>query len=297
MKILYVSCHSVLDQEESLLLKELGYKVDIVGYDTIVDPEPYDTIIFMHLPETLVKQWDTIKHKRVIFRSIGQMVPHQEKMLQPLVAEGLQIIRYSPRERTIGDYAGEDVLIRFYKDPDEFKDWNGNTEQVINFTQSLKQRDEFCGYDIIMKVTDGLPASIFGPGNENLGSLWGGFVSRDYQVRVLQDNRVFIYHGTWPASYTLSLMEAMMTGIPVVAVGPGLGNGTKFFNNQDTYEVHELLGHNYWSDDIDILKKYVSDFLNDYELAKEVSKIQRDRAIDLFGKDWIKKQWRKFLEG
>jgi hypothetical protein len=31
--------------------------------------------------------------------------------------EGLEIVRYSPMERNIPGYIGEDALIRFYKDP------------------------------------------------------------------------------------------------------------------------------------------------------------------------------------
>ncbi len=291
-KILYISCHGVLQEDERLLLTELGHEVTVVGFGQMVKPEGYDIIWFMHLPEYLVANWEYIKHKRVIFRSIGQMVPHQELMLQPLVAEGLQIVRYSPYEETIKDYAGQTALIRFYKDENIFKGWTGEKEQVINFTQSLYQRADYCGYETMMKVMEPFPHKIYGWNNEPLGQHWGGAVTVEEQVKILQQNRVFFYTGTYPASFTLSFIEAMMTGIPIVAVGDELGNGS-MFPDQKTYEVTEWL--ELYSDNVLQLQNYIKFLFEDEEIAKEFSVVQRELAISLFGKQKIKKQWEDFL--
>jgi len=44
---------------------------------------------------------------------------------------------------TIKDNIGQDAMIRFYKDPDEYKDWTGDDRRVINFTQSMRERGAF----------------------------------------------------------------------------------------------------------------------------------------------------------
>ena len=240
------------------------------------------------------------KGGRVIWRSIGQSIPSVEKKLAPWRAEGLEIVRYSPAEQTIAGNVGTDAVIRFYKDPDEFKGWNGKQRHVINFTQSLKQRARFTGYELIQDIFKGLPAKVFGPGNEDLGLLSGGLVSFDQQKEILRDARVFFYHGTYPASYTLSLIEAMMTGTPVVAVGPQHGNSVEMFPDQSTYEVPALIENGvsgFVSDDPEQLRQYIKTLINDETKAKAISAFGRQRAISLFGKAKIKAEWKNYLEG
>src|SRR3990167_6429261 len=113
-----------------------------------------DTIIVHHYEHTwLVPAWERIKHKRVIWRTVGQSVEHNERMMAPLRSEGLQIVRYSPREKNIPGYAGEDALIRFYKDPDEWQGWTGENAAVINFTQHLYQREPYTNWKFWHEVT------------------------------------------------------------------------------------------------------------------------------------------------
>jgi hypothetical protein len=54
---------------------------------------------------------------------------------------------------------------------------------------------------------------------------------RDYLRRI----RAYLYTGTQPASYTLGLIEAMMTGVPVVSIGPD-----HMTWQRDLFEGHEL---------------------------------------------------------
>src|SRR5438477_8393397 len=85
-----------------------------------------DTIIVHHYEHAwLFPQWERLREHRVIWRTVGQSVEGNERLMAPLKSEGLQIVRYSPKERNIPGYAGEDALIRFYKDPDEWKGWRG----------------------------------------------------------------------------------------------------------------------------------------------------------------------------
>lgn len=236
---------------------------------------------------------------RVIWRSIGQSIPRVEQAIAEFRADGLEIVRYSPTEQTIKDYAGSDAIIRFYKDPDEFKDWNGDRRQVINFTQSLKERATHTGYELIKNVFDGLPARVYGPGNDDLGLLSGGLLTYEQQLAAYRDARVFFYHGTYPASYTLTFMEALMTGTPVVAVGPRHGNGL-MFPDQSVYEIPSIINdgvNGYCSDDPVELKARIQELLGDHKKAAAMSAFGRQTAIELFGKNKIRAEWQAYLEG
>jgi hypothetical protein len=348
-KILYLSCHEILEYDELRLFSELGYECYSLGAYTQpggeehrkrpplelpYDPhfielslqydrrrlhpemlEGFDIVIVMHTPSYLGHvsnhdwhpdlaegNWplfrDFIKKGgRVIWRSIGQSIPHVEKQLAPFVAEGLELVRYSPAERTIDNFAGEHAMIRFYKDPDEWRGWTGDKIQAINFTQSLMERGDFTGYRVIENVFRGLPGKVFGPNNENLGELHGGLLSNEQMHETMRQSRVYLYHGTYPASYTLSFIEAMMTGIPVVAVGPQRGNG-HMFPGQRSYEVPDIIESGvsgFISDDRAALRAEVERLLGDYGAAKAMSAFGRARAIELFGKKKIAAEWKEFL--
>jgi hypothetical protein len=249
-----------------------------------------DTIIVHHYEHTwLVPQWDRIKHKRVIWRTVGQSVDGNEAMMAPLHRQGLEIIRYSPKERFIPNFAGEDALIRFWKDPDEWGGWTGETPVVINFTQHLRQREPYTNWRFWDEATRDLQRLAMGPGSEVIGG--PGEVSYDGMKQALRDARVYLYTGTQPASYTLGLIEAMMTGIPVVSIGPSWMR--VFPYGPDLFEGHEIasIGYDEPLDAQDVL----ADCLIDMSVARGMSEFQRRRAIELFGKETIAAQWKAYL--
>lgn len=252
-KILYLSCHEVLEQAELQLFTDLGY--ECFSHGAYIDPQGAkslhrpgitgmkynpdfeklarehpktnlpqemvdwaDIVYVMHTPEYITENWEKIKGKKVIFRSIGQSSKHVENMIRRMRYEGMKIVRYSAMEQNIPDYLGCDAIIPFYQDPEEWKDWNGDIKRVINFTQSLKGRRFPCHYDQIMAASNGFPTLIYGPGNDDLGGLNGGDLPYDLMKGALRDNRVFIYGGTWPAAYTLAFQEAFMCFPPETMV-------------------------------------------------------------------------------
>ncbi len=259
-----------------------------------------DTIICHHYEHTwLVPQWDRIRHKRVIWRTVGQSVEGNERMMAPLRREGLQIVRYSPKERNIPGYAGEDALIRFYKDPDEWCGWTGDVSTVINITQHLRAREPYTNWGFWERVTRGLHRTPLGPGSDEIGG--PGELTLDEMQRWLREARVYLYTGTQPASYTLGLIEAMMTGIPVVSIGPE--HMTIFPYGPQLFEGHEIVsavdgaGWHWkpWSDDPIEARNKVSELLSSRSYAAEQSRVQRDRAIEMFGMEKIGAEWQAFL--
>lgn len=258
--------------------------------------EPFDTIIVMHVPEWIEENWDVIKHKRVIWRSIGQSTAKIEQRLAKYRAQGMQVIRYSPREAFIPHNMGTDHLIRFYKDPTEYNHWDGGGTEVITFAQNMIHRGEYLNAQTCQILMQGFNAHIYGPKNEQAGPLNGGFLSYDQLKQKMRDARVYVYTGTQPASYTLGFIEAMMTGTPMVALGPRFGNSLNLSGK--VYEIHEIIQNEisgFVSDDIDYLRDKITQLVTDKALAKRISTAGRARAIELFDKNIIKQQWSKAL--
>lgn len=337
MKIHYLSCHSVLEYDEVKLLTELDHEVysngayrDPRGAYTLPRPgvegmpidsdwmrltaihpktnlppemiEPFDVLIFMAGEQNaaLIQNWPKVKHKRVILRTIGQNTPSNESALQPLVKEGLQIVRYSPKEKNIPNYAGETTMIRFYKDENELSGWVGDDNRPITFVQSLKGRSVDCHYDTIMGSILGFPgAKIYGTGNTDLGSMNGGEMPYEDLKEIMRKARVFISAGTWPASYTLSFMEALMIGMPIVAVSKKIAHISSR-EQLDFYEVDEIIKdgvNGFICDDVSQMRSKITDLITDYSLAKRISEAGRQTAIQYFGKEKIKAQWAELLKG
>lgn len=341
-KILYLSCHSILEYDEVKLLTELGHEVfspgayvepanpgdaslrpgipglvynpDILAkFHAIHDKYPgqdnkdhlssevvdyFDTIIVMHLPRWIQLNWNVMKNKRVIWRTIGQSVASTEAQLKPYRDKGMQIMRYSPMEENIPGYLGSDGLVRFYKDPADYHSWTGHNNRVITFAQSMRNRGPACNFQFFEEVTRPFSRHLFGPGNEGIGSWTTGKVPFERLQQEMRDNRVYFYTGTHPASYTLNFMESWMTGIPVVAIGPQHGNAS-YFPGHNLYEVSNLIEHGingFTSDNKLELQSILKNLMNDSNLATSISVAGRASAIKHFGKDNIKLAWQDFLK-
>lgn len=333
MKLLYLSCHSCLEYDEVKLFKEMG--IDVFSHGVYANPtaptdikrpgipgdfdhhlvylsyrygkeklprefiKPFDVIMVMHVPDWVILNWETMKDKIVVWRSIGQSTIDVERLLEQARKEGLKVVRYSPRERTIPGFVGEDAMIRFYKDPDEFGPYTGSKKRVFTIAQSLKQRVDFCNYDVWEEVTKDFPRAVAGSENEPLGDDWIGCVDYKRLRDELRASRVYFYTGTYPASYTLNFIEAWISGVPVVAVGPKLGN-SPFEMGQNTYEVPDLIEdgvNGFYSDDIESLRVIVGALLKELPRAKDIGAKGREKAIKYFGKENIKARWKGFFDG
>ena len=160
MKILYVSCHSVLEYDELRMFDDLGIEIFSLGtylnpnedwhaksrpkiklnnwnyanyesyikyFDHNKNPDcrlniskefidMFDVIYFQGWIEPITVNWENIKHKPIIWRTIGQSAKYTETLMQPYIKNGnIKVVRYSPFERKIDNYSGEDALIRFSK--------------------------------------------------------------------------------------------------------------------------------------------------------------------------------------
>lgn len=327
MRILYLSCHAALEYDELRLLSELGHQVFALGAylnphapgDGVRPPLAVprypvlealarrcsqarldrrlvawaDLVLVMHMPQWITHNWPLFRGKRVVWRSIGQSTPAVEEALRPYRRLGLEVVRYSPRELHIPRNLGADAVIRFYKDPHEFCGWTGHTQEVITLTRSMPPRAAACNFAAFVTLIHGFQGHVYGHGNEGAGPWNGGPLTYEQMKQKLREARVYVHTGTKPASYTLGLVEAMMTGIPVVALGPCWGDA-----GWGTYEVHEIIRDGvdgFVSDDLAYLKQAIRRLLDDPALAARIGRQGRQRAIELFGKAVVMAQWIAFL--
>lgn len=261
----------------------------------------FDVVVVMHIPRWISNNWHVFepfiqRGGRVIWRTIGQSIENIEDKVRPYRHQGLQIVRYSPMERNIPGYIGEDALIRFYKDPDEYGPWVGDNNRVVTFAQSMQGRGPACNFELFEEVTRSFPRHLFGPGNEGLP--WSsGKVSYDQLKLEMRVNRVYFYTGTHPASYTLNFIEALMSGMPMVCIGPQHGNAS-YFPGHTLYEIPHIIEsgvNGFISDDRRELAAYVKMMLENHLHAKLISANARKTAVKLFGKDAVKQDWKAFL--
>lgn len=292
-----VPVHRDLIEACEVVRRERGDPGDAIDWakahipDTVLDW--CDVIIVHHFPERWIgAQWDRIKHKRVIWRTCGQSNPQLELMMRPLRSQGLEIVRYSPKEAEafsrFHTFAGEDALIRFGKYPSDWTGWIGDDPIVINIAQHDRVphgRDEFLNWSFWERATARLNAHFYGPNSELIG---GGGELAFYGMQLqLRHARAYLYTGTQPASYTLGLIEAMMTGIPTFSIGP------MQMVLPTLFEAHEIT--DFWSDNTVAAHKRIGELLVDDDAARAMSKIQRAEAIRLFSVENVGPQWMALL--
>jgi glycosyltransferase involved in cell wall biosynthesis len=90
----------------------------------------------------------------------------------------------------------------------------------------------------------------------------------------------------------------MMTGIPIVAVGPKWGNSMDIAG--DMYEIPDIIQNGvngFWSDDINELRERVKMLVENKHEAARIGSMGRQTAIDLFGKEFIKNLWKAYIYG
>lgn len=263
-------------------------------HDNLIDWA--DTIIVDCFPvQWVFAQWPRLSHKRVIWRTIGQSHPDIEMAMKQLA--GLEIVRYSPAEQRhyekIGAWAGQDALIRFSKDPADWHGWHGSLNVVGNLSQHNTDdgRDTWLNWPFFEEATKGLPVVVAGTNSEVKGGL--GALEYDEMRSYLRRIKVMLYTGTQPASYTLGLIEALMTGTPVVSIP------SSRMWMPDLFEGSEIVQHYAAGlserEDIATTRHLLDKCLHEPGYAQWVSEWQREGAKALFSTEVIAPQWAAFL--
>jgi hypothetical protein len=245
---------------------------------------------------TLDDIWEACKHKTVIFRTYSQQFSDFEHKLSQYRSQGLKLVRGSRRESTIGNYAGEDAIIRCYVDESKYIGWIGTSPTVVTFSNDFSARlnhVNFECYRLYCKyIKPNCPCHLFGRDTEVVGGK--GFISDEEQVKQYRENMVYFNIGSPPATVTYNFLEAWATGIPVVTFGSKLGNGVGF----NTHEPPHLITKGkdgFFSDDINELVEFIHYLLNNKKEAEAIGAAGRLRCIKEFSKQSVKDEWQSFF--
>jgi hypothetical protein len=256
----------------------------------------FDLVIVMDMANWLRQNWPSLSSRRVVWRTIGQSISRTESELIEARRNGLKILRYSPREATIPGFLGGDAIIRFYKDPKDFGGWNGSIPVVLTVNQAILARHQGCNFALWDAVTYSLPHRLIGPKNDGILA-WTGKATFEEMKAAMRDHRAYFYVGSHPASYTLNFIEAWMTGIPVVAIGPRHGNAF-YYPGHQLYEIGDLIqngNQGLISDDPRELQSYLRQLLDNPQAGRAIGERGRAAAIAHFGYEMIRGQWKAFL--
>lgn len=325
LRILYLSCHGPLEHDELKLFGALGCEwVCLAESDPITRPRAsvrdekllgcnvdlqtkFSTVNPSAVPSELLKWADVViaMHRQswlhayagvkpLIWRSIGQA--NSEIMLAPF-RPNIFCVRMSPREAAVRGYVGTDALIRFYKDPDEFTTWRGcEASSVAVMGMVNVRRMHNARVDLLEHLLRSAKSTLYGLNTDrDLPGIGRGTVGYEELKEHLRDARVFITVGSYPGPYTLSLIEAMMTGCPVVSIGRQLWSGA-FQGDVHLCETHEILsGCGVVSEDLNLLQGEVFRLISQGDAGGLGAK-GRARAIELFGKETALANWRAILD-
>lgn len=312
--VLYISCHSVLENDELKILKELGHQVFSCG--SYINPKSPSENIRNSMELVQRKEWIDIFHKTkckslpngmwvfskefikefdtIIFMHSYQSMINSIKMMAgkkiywrsigqsntiieksiSRIRNDIKIVRYSPMECMIPGYCGDDSIIRFYKDKLDYKKNNASIDKIIIFYNSFLQRKNHFNFHYYNWHIKNLPHDIYG-GN-NITDNFKGQVSFSDQIDLLSKYRSSYIINTYPAQYTLSFIESLAAEIPIII--------DKDQNHID--ERYSLLESN------DIF--YSFDYMNE-NLNNQKIEIQNRVFQKHFNKLEIKKEWNKLL--
>lgn len=234
----------------------------------------------------------------VFIRTIGQSLPVHEARLSEW-RNRYKIVRYSPKERAIDKFAGEDAMIRFGKFASDFEPWQGGNGQVSTFYGGIPRRKLHASFDLYSEITEPFERVLWG-GN-NGGIPWAtGILPNDEVAKAFSRSSLYYCCHTVPASYTLNLMEAMITGCPIVTPGKALLAGAYEAVNSspECYEGEELLENsilNVTPSSVPDARKAIRLILEDADLARRLGEANRQRGLELFDASKIATQWQDAL--
>ena len=255
--------------------------------------DQFDIVMISHFTHYFEDNWSLIKDKPLIYAPVGQSTAWLEGQLSAIRRKAdMKIVRVSAAESVLNNYAGHDAIIRPIVDSEEFNNWTGEQESVVTVNKWMKKRSGPCLFNEYCMITQGMSRVLYGQANEDI-EFSSGSPDFDQLKEGYRVNRCSLSMGTKPAPFTYTFMEALMTGCPVVTVGPRLGNGPR-----PTYEAYKFLENGvdgFWSDDIGELRYYIKQLLSDHDLAKRISKAGREKALSLFDRKVCREAWREFL--
>jgi glycosyltransferase involved in cell wall biosynthesis len=162
-------------------------------------------------------------------------------------------------------------------DDEYWNGWTGEEKKIIHVRNAFKERDPN-KFNEFLYICGENPYTLVGRD----GNMECGYEELRNQFR---KHRVFVNVEIFTSTFSISSMEAMMCGMPIVCndiegTGEAIRNGIEGF-----------IGNN-----LAYLKKKTNDILNDEAMAKELGHNAREMAKMKFGKRQFNLAWNDFLD-
>ena len=279
INILYFSCHEILEYDDLAMFTSRNHRVFSLG--TFTGPgvtsrfrpaqpaffhpgdwenfvamgcsnhaktvtaefaSQFDVVIINHYPHWIEANLNALHGIPILYRSIGQSTAESEAQLRRFQTR-LSIIRYSERETSLPGFLPSDGVIYFGKQLPDRPVWNGGS-RIVTFHNDYTTRSSISAPDPSEYVwlARQLEMDFYGAGNDDL-PFSRGLADAEQQRQLYADAAAYFYVYSTPPSYTLSFMEALATGAPIVA--PSSRFLEQRFGDFDSarYEVPQLLGN------------------------------------------------------
>jgi glycosyltransferase involved in cell wall biosynthesis len=250
----------------------------------------FDAFVIAHFEDNLTLNWESFKGKPIIMRYIGQPQTHFSPYLSKV-----KTVAYSETEKFISRLHKFDKIIYPYVDTDYYNHWQGGGDYVLTINKWFKKRGSYSAWDTYLRVTDEFNRIVGGFENDDIPFSAGELKPNEIQ-ELRQKAPVYFSTCTKPGPFTYSFIEALSTGIPMVTVGPKIGNASK---DKETFIAHQFIENGvsgFWSDSEKELKGYIRDLLGDENLQRSVSIKGRESALKHFSFERNKQDWKEILE-
>lgn len=160
-----------------------------------------------------------------------------------------------------------------------FQGWKGGGGYGLSIVNHIRERDEFCGWILWEKLSKKLPLKLIG---ENPGL--SKSINSVPEI-VSEINKASFYLNTSQLSpVPLSMIEAMMCGIPIVTTA-----------NQESPKIIQNGVNGYISNEEEEIVKFCRLLLENKDLAHKIGMAGREIAIARFGKERFVSEWNKVL--
>jgi hypothetical protein len=160
--------------------------------------------------------------------------------------------------------------------------YTGELRKGLAVINHLKQRGRKLGRDIYENVVNRLPVNLVGMAAEEMP---GGIKEvKHKELFAFESHFRFFFNPIRYSSMPLALCEAMMIGMPVVAVA----------TTEISMAIHNGI-NGYVDTRVDVLIKHMEELLNDYEQARTLGKNARIYAMERFGIQRFIRDWNNAL--
>lgn len=265
--------------------------------------EPVDVVVLQRPHEAaLVRQWCGLEVGRdvpAVYLEHNAPTGHAVCTPHPVTTdprlEGLPVVHVTHFNAMAWDCGPARTTVVEHGVPDPGASWTGDLADLAVVVNEPVRRARVAGTDLVLDLAGELPVTAYGMGTDRLGAvaeergLAGLHRGRCHDLdqaelhRRLGRHRAYLHPYRW-TSLGLSLLEAMVLGMPVLALA--------------TTEHHRAVPSDAGlvTNDLDLLRRTAARWLTDREEPAERGLAAREHVLSHYGLDRFLADWDQILK-